>query len=109
MALITDAAFDLDALDATREKLRLDWDDLAATPGADQSTLYRSRRRESAPRPVYRSRLQLVAERHCHVNRGTSRDRRVSGPRSRLGGRNPRGTSGAELHTTKTLVGCALT
>ena len=62
MALIVDAALDLDALDATREKLRLDWEDLAATLGVDQSTLYRWRQRESSPRPVYRSRLQQVGE-----------------------------------------------
>ena len=62
MALILDAALDLDALDATREKLRLDWEDLAATIGVDQSTLYRWRQRESSPRPIYRSRLQQVGE-----------------------------------------------
>lgn len=62
MALITDAALDLEALDATREKLRLDWEDLAATLGVDQSTLYRWRQRESSPRPIYRSRLEQVSE-----------------------------------------------
>ena len=57
-----DARFDLDALDAVREKLRLDWEELAATIGVDQSTLYRWRQRESSPRPVYRSRLQQLTE-----------------------------------------------
>jgi len=62
MARITDAPLDLEALDATREKLRLDWEDLAATLGVDQSTLYRWCQRESSPRPIYRSRLQQVGE-----------------------------------------------
>lgn len=62
MALITDAALDLEALDAARETLRLDWEDLAATLGVDQSTLYRWRQRASSPRRIYRSRLQQVSE-----------------------------------------------
>lgn len=62
MPLTTDAHLDLDALDAIRAKLQLDWEDLAATVGVDQSTLYRWRQRASSPRPVYRSRLQQVGE-----------------------------------------------
>lgn len=62
MTTLIDAPFDLDALDTVREKLQLDWEDLAATVGVDQSTLYRWRHRESAPRPVYRSRLQQVSD-----------------------------------------------
>ena len=62
MALMTNTALDLEGLEATRGKLQLDWEELAATLGVDQSTLYRWRQRESRPRPIFRSRLQQVSE-----------------------------------------------
>jgi len=62
MTLTTDARLDLGALDATRGKLQLEWEDLAAILGVDQATLWRWRRREASPRPVYQARLQQVGE-----------------------------------------------
>lgn len=62
MPFATDASLDLDALDAMRSKLDLGWEDLAKMIGVDQSTLFRWRKRESTPRPIYQSRLQQVSE-----------------------------------------------
>ena len=60
--ILTRREVDLHTPGTIRDTLRLDWEDLAATIGVDQSTLYRRRQRESSPRPVYQSRLLQVQE-----------------------------------------------
>jgi transcriptional regulator with XRE-family HTH domain len=55
-------ALDLKALERLREKLELDWVDLADTIGVDQSTLFRWRRGESSPRPMAWTRLEQLKE-----------------------------------------------
>lgn len=53
---------DLSALRDLNEVLGLEWAEIAATVGVDQSTLYRWRQRESSPRPMALSRLAQLNE-----------------------------------------------
>lgn len=62
MTTATRLRLDLQALEQMRDKLHLEWSDLAATFGVDQSTLYRWRHGESAPRPLAVSRLAQLDE-----------------------------------------------
>jgi DNA-binding XRE family transcriptional regulator len=62
MTPAVDADIDVQALERVRAKLRLEWTDLAATIGVDQSTLYRWRNGEATPRPIAASRLVQIGE-----------------------------------------------
>jgi antitoxin Xre/MbcA/ParS-like protein len=62
MATTIDAEIDVRALERMRSKLELEWVDLAAIIGVDQSTLYRWRHGEAAPRPIAASRLVQLGE-----------------------------------------------
>ena len=62
MATTTGAHFDVRSLDRIRDKLNLEWGQLAATIGVDQSTLYRWRQHEAAPRPLALSRIAQLGE-----------------------------------------------
>jgi len=53
---------DLSVLSRLHEALGLDWADIAATVGVDQSTLYRWRHREATPRPMALSRLAQLSD-----------------------------------------------
>jgi uncharacterized protein (DUF2384 family) len=62
MATTTGPQVDLTALERMRDAMQLDWTDLAATIGVDQSTLYRWRHGEAAPRAIALSRLAQLDE-----------------------------------------------
>lgn len=62
MTTATHAHLDIQNLESVGAQLRLEWADLAAILGVDQSTLWRWRRRESQPRPLAQSRLAQLAE-----------------------------------------------
>lgn len=62
MTTATHAHPDIQNLDAVGAQLRLEWADLAAILGVDQSTLWRWRRGESRPRPLAQSRLAQLGE-----------------------------------------------
>ena len=62
MATATHSNLDIQNLDSLADQLRLEWGDLAAVLGVDQSTLWRWRRGESRPRPLSLSRLAQLGE-----------------------------------------------
>lgn len=62
MGAIAGQHLDLRTLRYVREKLELDWADIAAALSVDQSTLYRWRTAESVPRPLARSRIGQLDE-----------------------------------------------
>ena len=62
MTAIPGHHIDLKAVEQMRDKLQLEWGDLAATIGVDQSTLYRWRHAEAFPRPMAWSRLAQLDE-----------------------------------------------
>jgi transcriptional regulator with XRE-family HTH domain len=62
MATATHADLDIQSLKAVSDQLKLEWTDLAAILGVDQSTLWRWRQGESRPRPLAASRLAQLTE-----------------------------------------------
>jgi hypothetical protein len=62
MTTAAGAHIDLRKLEQIRERLRLEWSELAAIIGVDQSTLYRWRHGETSPRPLAWSRLAQLDE-----------------------------------------------
>lgn len=62
MTTAAGAHIDLRNLEQMRERLRLEWSELAAIIGVDQSTLYRWRHGEASPRPLAWSRLAQLDE-----------------------------------------------
>jgi predicted DNA-binding transcriptional regulator AlpA len=62
MGTTTGQHLDLRTLDRFRDKLQLDWADIAATLSVDQSTVYRWRNGEALPRPMALSRLAQLDE-----------------------------------------------
>lgn len=62
MTTAMQARFDVQDLEALSTQLHLEWRDLAAILGVDQSTLWRWRRGESRPRPLAQSRLTQLGE-----------------------------------------------
>jgi hypothetical protein len=56
------AGADLRGLERAREKLQLEWDEMAAIVGVDRTTLYRWRTGESKPRPIAWTRLTQLDE-----------------------------------------------
>ena len=62
MGTVTRGHLDLRTLERVRDKLQLDWADIAAALSVDQSTVYRWRHGEAAPRPMALSRLAQLEE-----------------------------------------------
>jgi hypothetical protein len=62
MATVTRYGVNLGALAGYREKLGLQWNEIAQIIGVDQSTLNRWRSAESTPRPMAGSRLAQMDE-----------------------------------------------
>ena len=56
------AGAELRGLARAREKLQLDWDELAAIVGVNRTTLHRWRSGESTPRPIAWTRLTQLDE-----------------------------------------------
>lgn len=62
MATATSAGISLGSLNTLRDRLQLEWGEIAEIVGVDPSTLHRWRKGESRPRPMAWTRLAQVDE-----------------------------------------------